>query len=158
MRGELPGSRALCNRYLKAAFDYTYTAGGLGLLLHPGYTDLTRIPENPITLNLPPMMGSLGMVGAAAMLLPEETDAYSLLLGEMQTVTRPEISPIDAVDDLRLLAKLGVPYEDQMEVLSSYIYTEVKPSQRAALQQVNLSTPRWKYAYSPVSIPPNVVM
>ena len=58
-------------------------------------------------------------------------------------VTRPEITPEDAVEDLIILAKQEVPYADMEEVLSSLLICQVTPDMRRALRELSNRVPRW---------------
>ena len=65
------------------------------------------------------------------------------MLGLLIDVTRPEITPEDAVEDLIILAKQEVPWKDMLEVLSSLLICQPTPEMRSALKDLSDRVPRW---------------
>ena len=65
------------------------------------------------------------------------------MLGLLIDVTRPEITPEDAVEDLIILAKQEVPWKDMVEVLSSLLICQPTPEMRSALKELSDRVPRW---------------
>ena len=72
-----------------------------------------------------------------------ESPIYEQMLSLLLDVTRPEITPEDAVEDLIILAKQEVPYADMEEVLSSLLICQVTPDMRRALRELSNRVPRW---------------
>ena len=72
-----------------------------------------------------------------------ESPLYEQMLSLLLDVTRPEITPEDAVEDLIILAKQEVPYADMEEVLSSLLICQVTPDMRRALRELSNRVPRW---------------
>ena len=76
----------------------------------------------------------------AGILKPEGRPAF---IGLLINVTRPEITPEDAVEDLIILAKQEVPWKDMVEVLSSLLICQPTPEMRSALKELSDRVPRW---------------
>ena len=72
-----------------------------------------------------------------------ESPLYERMLGLLIDVTRPEITPEDAVEDLIILAKQEVPWKDMLEVLSSLLICQPTPEMRSALKDLSDRVPRW---------------
>ena len=72
-----------------------------------------------------------------------ESPLYEQMLSLLSNVTRPEITPEDAVEDLIILAKQEVPYSDMEEVLSSMLICQVTPDMRRTLRERKNRVPRW---------------
>ena len=132
------GYPVLINRFLLAGYDYVYDRSGNLLLIHPGLAD----PER--------MMGTTGaemnpeaLVQASDSINDLESPLYDRMLGLLIDVTRPEIAPEDAVEDLIILAKQEVPWKDMMEVLSSLLICQPTPKMCAALKDISDRVPRW---------------
>ena len=72
-----------------------------------------------------------------------ESPLYDRMLSLLIDVTRPEISPEDAAEDLMILAKQEVPFSDMIEVLSSQIICQPTVEMRTALRDLSDRIPRW---------------
>ena len=72
-----------------------------------------------------------------------ESPLYDRMLGLLLNVTRPEITPEDAVEDLIILAKQEVPWKDMLEVLSTLLICQPTAEMRAALKDLSDRVPRW---------------
>ncbi len=132
------GCPELITRFLLAGYDYVYDRGGNLLLIHPGLADPDR------------MMGVTGaemnpeaLSKASESINDLESPLYDRMLGLLIDVTRPEITPEDAVEDLIILAKQEVPWKDMLEVLSSLLICQPTPKMRAALKELCDRVPRW---------------
>ena len=65
------------------------------------------------------------------------------MLFSIADAVRPELTPEDAVEDLIILAKQDVPYQDMKEVLSSVLVSLPSPDMLKALQDLCSRIPRW---------------
>ena len=128
----------LINRFLLAGYDYVWDRGGGLLLIHPGLADpekmmgVTNTEMNPEALSK-----------ASDSINDLESPLYERMLSLLIDVTRPEITPEDAVEDLIILAKQEVPWNDMVEVLSSLLICQPTPEMRAALKELSDRVPRW---------------
>ncbi len=128
----------LIHRFLLAGYDYVWDRGGGLLLIHPGLADpekmmgVTNTEMNPEALSK-----------ASDSINDLESPLYERMLGLLIDVTRPEIIPEDAVEDLIILAKQEVPWNDMVEVLSSLLICQPTPEMRAALKELSDRVPRW---------------
>lgn len=125
-------------RFLLAGYDYVYDRDGNLLLIHPGLADpermmgITNTEINPETLSK-----------ASDSISDLESPLYERMLGLLIDVTRPEITPEDAVEDLIILAKQEVPWDDMLDVLSSLLICRPTPEMRSALKDLAERVPRW---------------
>ena len=132
------GHPELINRFLLAGYDYVWDRDGSLLLIHPGLADpekmmgITNTEMNPEALSK-----------ASDSISDLESPLYERMLGLLIDVTRPEITPEDAVEDLIILAKQEVPWNDMVEVLSSLLICRPTPEMRAALKELSDRVPRW---------------
>ncbi len=142
----------MIDRYLRSAFDYTETAGGEMLLLHPGLADpehllsrLSRMPGAEIRLTHEMMLG--GMNG----MLSEEIASSEAMRGELAGAVRPEYDEQEALDDLRMMAKQGASLPEMREVMESMLCVLPTPRMLDALSQLQKQTVRW------IGMPPAVI-
>ena len=132
------GHPELITRFLLAGYDYVYDRSGNLLLIHPGLADpdkmmgITNTEMNPEALSK-----------ASDSINDLESPLYERMLGLLIDVTRPEITPEDAVEDLIILAKQEVPWKDMLEVLSSLLICQPTPEMRSALKDLSDRVPRW---------------
>ena len=132
------GCPDLIERFFVAGYDYVYDRRGNLLLIHPGLADpdrmmgITHSEMNPEALSK-----------ASDSINDLESPLYDRMLGLLIDVTRPEITPEDAVEDLIILAKQEVPWDDMMEVLSSLLICQPTPEMRFALKELSDRVPRW---------------
>ena len=128
----------LITRFLLSGYDYVYDRSGSLLLIHPGLADpekmmgITNTEINPETLSK-----------ASDSISDLESPLYERMLGLLIDVTRPEITPEDAVEDLIILAKQEVPWKDMLEVLSSLLICQPTSEMRSALKDLGDRVPRW---------------
>ena len=131
------GHPELITRFLLAGYDYVYDRSGNLLLIHPGLADpdkmmgITNTEMNPEALSK-----------ASDSINDLESPLYERMLGLLIDVTRPEITPEDAVEDLIILAKQEVPWKDMLEVLSSLLICQPTPEMRSALKDLSDRVPR----------------
>ena len=128
----------LINRFLLAGYDYVWDRGGGLLLIHPGLAD----PEKMMGITNTEM-NSEALSKASDSINDLESPLYERMLGLLIDVTRPEITPEDAVEDLIILAKQEVSWNDMVEVLSSLLICQPTPEMRAALKELSDRVPRW---------------
>ena len=132
------GHPELIERFLLAGYDYVYDHTGSLLLIHPGLADPERMMDienaemNPETLKK-----------ASENINDLESPLYDRMLSLLTDVTRPEISPEDAVEDLIILAKQEVPVSDMLEVLSSQLICRPTAEMRTSLRELSDRVPRW---------------
>ncbi len=129
---------ALIRRYLLAGYDYVYDRSGSLLLIHPGLADPERMMGISSTeINPDALKKASDSINAL------ESPLYERMLGLLVDVTRPEITPEDAVEDLIILAKQEVPWKDMLEVLSSLLICCPTAEMRTALKELCDRVPRW---------------
>lgn len=139
-----PSDTQLAMRYLRASYDYTYDQYGDMLLLHPGLAEPERLlsitaPQEGLSIDL----DEETIRGAMEGLLPEEQPLFERLYGLLAGATRPEITEEEAAEDLRMLAKQGVPLSVMQEVLGSMLTIHPTREMLEALSEVHQMTPRW---------------
>ncbi len=131
-------------RYMRVAYDFVYDRDGDMLLLHPGLAD----PDQLMLLPAPPEgmsveLDEMSMRGAMEGLMPEEEMLFDHLYGLLDGATRPEITVEGAVEDLRMLAKQGVPLDEMQEVLATLLTVHPTQDMREAVEMLHRLTPRW---------------
>ena len=140
------GHPELAERMLRAAFDYTYDREGQLVLLHPGLAEpdgmITKFSSFSRTSSFQSLTSD-AMNTASASVMDLESPIYDRMLSVLDGAVRPEISPEDAVEDLIILAKQGVPYKDMKEVLSSVLVSLPTPEMLKALSDLSSRIPRW---------------
>ena len=144
LEGGGEGERTLAMRYLRSAYDYTYDQDGEMLLLHPGLAEPEQLlgctaPREGISIDL----DEETIRGAMEGLMPEERLLFEQLYGLLLGATRPEIIEEEAVEDLRMLAKQGVPLAVMQEVLSTMLTIQPTQEMLAAVADLHRLTPRW---------------
>ena len=132
------GHPELIERFLLSGYDYVYDRSGNLLLIHPGLAD----PEKMMGIDNTEMNPDV-LRKASDSISHLESPLYERMLGLLMDVTRPEISPEDAVEDLIILAKQEVPWQDMLEVLSSLLICRPTAEMRAALKDLSDRVPRW---------------
>ena len=128
----------LVNRFLLAGYDYVYDRKGNLLLIHPGLADPEKMMNISCTEINPEALSS-----ANNSINDLESPLYETMLGLLLNVTRPEITPEDAVEDLIILAKQEVPWKDMLEVLGSLIICQPTAEMCSALRDISDRVPRW---------------
>ena len=135
---------SLACRYLQCAYDFIYDREGDMILLHPGLAEperlLSALPTSPTA---PVELDEDTIRGAMEGLMPEERPLFGRLYGLLAGATRPEISVEEAVEDLRMLVKQGVPLDVLQEVLSSMLTILPTRQMRQAVTELHMLTPRW---------------
>ena len=131
-------SPLLVNRFLLAGYDYVYDRSGSLLLIHPGLADPEKMMGMPVADMNPEALSS-----ASDSINDLESPLYERMLGLLAGVTRPEITPEDAVEDLIILAKQEVPLADMQEVLSTMLICQPTREMRSALKDLSDRVPRW---------------
>lgn len=132
------GQKSLFERFMLVGYDYVYDRSGKLLLIHPGLAEPERMMDYTCS-DLDP--GTLSSASDSVGDL--ESPLYEQMLSLLSNVTRPEITPEDAVEDLIILAKQEVPYSDMEDVLSSMLICQVTPDMRRTLREFNNRVPRW---------------
>ena len=134
----------VARRYLQSTFEYVTDANGDLILLHPGLADPYQMfrmqPVNGIfTLELSQELIAGGMNG----MLPGEIPLHEAMCGALQGALRPEFDLAEAVEDLRMLAKQGVPYAEMENIMASMLAVLPTEKMKTALRQLHLCTPHW---------------
>lgn len=132
------GCPHLIDRFLLTGYDYVYDRTGSLLLIHPGLADPEKMMGMPVAEMNPEALSS-----ASDSINDLESPLYERMLALLTDVTRPEISPEDAVEDLIILAKQEVPLLDMEEVLSAMLICQVTKEMRSALKDISERVPRW---------------
>ncbi len=137
-------AQSIAYRYLKATFEYIADTNHEIILVHPGLADPNRLISMmnrdrviALTLNEDTLAG--GMSG----MLPEEESLHQMIRAVLDGFTRPEWEADEAAEDLRLLAKQGVPLQDMTEVMASMLCVQATDTMHLALRRLHESTPRW---------------
>lgn len=128
----------LIDRFLLIGYDYVYNRDGRMLLIHPGLADPEKMMDLPAG-----EMDPKALSAASDSIGELENPLYERMLGSLLDVTRPEITPEDAVEDLIILAKQEVPWKDMLEVLSSLLICQPTAEMRGALRDICDRVPRW---------------
>ena len=128
----------LVTRFLLTGYDYVYDRSGGLLLIHPGLADPDKMMGMPCEDMNPEALNT-----ASGSISDLESPLYEHMLSLLLDVTRPEITPEDAVEDLIILAKQEVPFPDMLEVLSSMLICRPTPEMRSALKDLSDLVPRW---------------
>ena len=132
------GHPELIERFFLAGYDCVYDHSGSLLLIHPGLAD----PERMMGIENTEMPAD-ALKKASDSITDLESPLYERMLSLLVDVTRPEITPEDAVEDLIILAKQEVPMKDMLEVLSSLLICQPTAEMRSALKELSDRVPRW---------------
>ena len=137
-------ARSIAYRYLKATFEYMDDLGGEVILLHPGLADPYRLlrrlgSQEVFALQLTQEMIAGGMNG----IFPEEVPLHEAMRGALLGSLRPECDVDESAEDLRMLAKQGVPLPEMEAVMASMLCVLPNDAMRYALRRLYESTPRW---------------
>lgn len=131
----------LIERFLLSGYDYVYNRTGSLILIHPGLADPDRMMAAPGLSDCE--LDPEALSKASDSISDLESPLYERMLGLLQNVTRPEIAPEDAVEDLIILSKQEVPWKDMLEVLSSLLICQPTPEMRNSLKDLSERVPRW---------------
>ncbi|GHV26600.1 hypothetical protein FACS18948_2600 [Clostridia bacterium] len=138
-----PAVDRLARNFVEAAYDCVLY-DNCRLLLH----EALALPESFVEqlamrgANIPPMT-SERMLGCMNGLLPEERPAMETLRKALQFSLRPGIRLDDAVEDLKLLTKQGVCFEELQQVAKDMLCVVPTPAISFALRSLIAQTPRW---------------
>lgn len=129
-------------RYLRGAFEYALDDDGQMVLVHPAVADASalakELPEHVLEAFSADMLLS-GVNG----ILPEEEILHMDMMSAISGGIRPDVEAEDAAEDLRLLVKQGISYDELKKVLSSLLLVMPTASMEAALMALYERTPRW---------------
>ena len=128
----------LIRRFLLVGYDCVYDRSGRLLLIHPGLAEPDRLQAHAGADMDPESLSS-----ASDSVEAVEDPLYTRMLGLLMDATRPEITPEDAVEDLIILAKQGVPPEEMLSVLDSMLMCKSTPEMAEALRAMYQEIPRW---------------
>lgn len=148
---ENAGSQRLFNRMLRIAFDYTYTRDGEMVLLHPGMADPDRTLHLLRHIRLSDYeLQDMDDDTPQFLISDAERSASVLLYGLIHEALRPEINPALAVEDLRLMARQAVSFDDLSEVLASQLSVQPTREMLEALRVLQQSAPSFSFVASRV--------
>lgn len=144
MKREDACAAEIARRYLMASFEYIEVGGGELILLHPGLADPcrligARLPEERFTAEMAQEM----MIGGMKGIMPEEEPLHEKMCGALMGALRPDYDVFECAEDLRMLAKQGVPYAEMESVMSSMLAVMPTENMKCALLELYLNTPRW---------------
>ena len=140
------GKKDLMDRLLRSVYDYVYGPDGRLLLIHPGLADPDRMILQMNDAFRSPFYQEISgdtLNQASASMLDLESPLYDRMLSALSGAVRPELSPEDAVEDLIILAKQGVPLSDMKEVLSSMLVSIPTLEMLKSLENLSGQIPRW---------------
>jgi hypothetical protein len=138
-----PAANRLARNFVEAAYDCVVYAN-CRLLLHGALA----LPETLVEqlamrgANVPPMTPAQ-MLGCMNGLLPEERGAMHTLKRTLQYALRPDVSLDEAAEDLKLLTKQGVGFEQLQQVTRDMLCVIPTPAIEFALRGLIDHTPRW---------------
>ncbi len=131
-------------RYLRATFDYTTDVQGEMILVHPGLADPEHLMDQVRSCGITSLeLSETMMLGGMNGIFPEEVAISEEMSGVLKGALRPEYTPEEAVEDLRMLAKQGVSLPEMESVLSSMLWVLPTPAMYSALENLTAQTPRW---------------
>ncbi len=143
--------QGLTERFIKAEFDYMMTDDGQLFLPHPALA----FPERMLSRSRMPETGTEeitfeSMLGGMGGILPEEVPSVTCFRGIIAGALRPEFDPVQAVDDLRYMAKQGADLKDMTRILKNA--SAVLPSKRMidALERMRQEAVLWTGCLSAV--------
>lgn len=142
------GRTDLILRLMYASFDYVYDASGNLTLIHPGLADPDKMIVQMSSPSLSDAYRNLSMDilnNASGSVMDLESPLYDRMLSLLLGSVRPELTAEDAVEDLIILAKQGVPLKDMREVLSSMLVSIPTPDMLKSLENLQRQIPRWIY-------------
>lgn len=149
LRGTCAENRTdLIRRLMYASFDYVYDKAGHLTLIHPGLADPDRLI---CQMSVPSVNESIRdlspdtLNSASSSVMDLESPLYEQMLSTLLDSVRPELTPEDAVEDLIILAKQGVPLKDMKEVLSSMLVSIPTDDMLKSLENLQRQIPRWLY-------------
>jgi len=131
-------------RYLRATFEYTTDVQGEMILVHPGLADPDYLMRQAWSYGITSLeLSETLMLGGMNGIFPEEVPISEEMSGVLKGALRPEYTPEEAVEDLRILAKQGVSLPEMESVLSSMLWVLPTPAMYNALSKLTAQTPRW---------------
>ncbi len=143
-REETPETLRLALNYLEASFDCC-AISGCNLLLHGSLA----VPETLIGSMaafcdiLQPFVTPNQLAGSMNGLLPEESVVDEKLRRALSGALRPEYSPDEAANDLRMLVKQGAPFKVLKDIMSGMLCVLPTGHMESTLREMSLQTPRW---------------
>ncbi|MDR1598689.1 MAG: hypothetical protein LBS11_02270 [Oscillospiraceae bacterium] len=138
-----PAANRLARNFVEAAYDCVIYAN-CRLLLHEALALPESLVERLATrgADVPPMTHAQ-MLGCMNELLPEERGAIHTLKHTLQYALRPDIPVDEAAEDLKLLTKQGVGFEQLQQVAKDMLCVMPTPAIEFALRGLIDHTPRW---------------
>lgn len=131
-------------RFLRATFDYVTDVQGEMILVHPGLADPNHLMRQVLVSGVTSLeLSETMMLGGMNGIFPEEVPITEEMAFVLRGALRPEYTPDEAVEDLRMLAKQGVPLAEMESVLSSMLCVLPTPAMQCALSRLSAQTPRW---------------
>lgn len=141
LKGTLAEGRAdLVRRFLLIGYDCFRDRNGNLILIHPGLAEPEKLIPHAATAEMDPNALSSASDSVEAL----EDPLYSRMLGLLSDSVRPEITAEDAVEDLIILAKQGVPPEEMLRVLDGMLMCRFTAEMAEALKDMYEEIPRWQ--------------
>ena len=138
------GHPELIERMLLTGTDTMYDETGCMMLIHPGLADPEQmLRQMPAASAACQEMSPEALQIASDSLNDLESPLYEQMLFTVQDAIRPELTPEDVTEDLIVLAKQDVPFENMKEVLSSVLVSLPTPEMLRALHDLSSRIPRW---------------
>ena len=138
------GHSELIERMFLAGSDVLYDEDGRMMLVHPGLADPERMfRQMPAASAACQEMSPEALQAASDSLNDLESPLYEQMLFTVQDAVRPELNPEDVTEDLIILAKQDVSYDNMREVLSSVLVSMPTPEMLKALRDLSSRVPRW---------------
>ena len=83
------------------------------------------------------------LAGGVKGILPEEEPLHEAMCAALEGNLRPDYDVGECAEDLRMLAKQGVPYGEMESVMSSMLAVMPTEYMKASLDALYRYTPRW---------------
>lgn len=144
MRRDDAAARDIARRYLQASFEYITDGNGDMILLHPGLADPYQLVRRQAVGELGAFEMTQDMVaGGMNGMFPEEAPLHQAMCAALYGALRPDYDVNETAEDLRMLAKQGVPLAEIESVLESTVAVLPTPEMLGAVRRLYEGTPRW---------------
>lgn len=142
LQGSLAGEHPmLWRRLIHSAFETMLDREGRLMLVHPGLAEPRSLAQaqTGVHAGLEPS----ALTELYASLMEVEDPLYDQMMGLISSLSRPEASPEDTVEDLILLAKQGAPVEEMRQVLGTKIICLPTAEMIDVLRVMHDRIPKW---------------
>ena len=151
LQGSLAAGRTdLFLRMLRSGLNTFIDREGTLHLIHPGLSDPQSLLDERQRMGdyWPFVRDVARLTDAYESLANMEEPWYDRMLTQIQGLTRPEISAENTVEDLILLVKQGVPFQDLRGVLSDQLACIPSKDMLSTLADLHSHIPRWSTLYT----------